>query len=242
MTAPDRIGDTIVAGVRWTGMAERRAPPASNRVVTSTMTPAAPTPSRSQRRQSDAGGAPSAARLIRSAERSAFLASMPLNRNTSGQGPSVQTRPEAYRPWGIWMPGPGRPGSGASRLRRRIAENTPGRPLRRLLFLLLAAFGARQRSRRHVRRQRLAGDHHLPLLALQRLALQQRGRETIQRGTPLADDTRRLGVGAREDVLHFLVHDLGRAIGNLPALYDFAAQEDLLLAVAHGNRTDHRTH
>src|SRR6267142_1709700 len=235
MTAPDRMGDTIVAGVRRTGMAERKAPPVTNSMATSTMAPAPPTPIRTQSRRSVAGAAPSAARLIRRAERSAFLASMPLNRNTSGQGPSVQTRPEGYRPWA--------PASGASRLGRWIPENTSGRPLRRLLFLLLAAFDARRRSRGgHVRRQRLAGDHHLDLFALQRLALQQRRGQAIERSTPLEHDTRRLGVGAREDVLHFFVHDLGGAIGNLPTLDDFAAEEDLLLAVAHGNRTDHRAH
>src|SRR5258705_1075099 len=108
--------------------------------------------------------------------------------------------------------------SGASRLGRWIPENTSGRPLRRLLFLLLATFDARRRSRGgHVRRQRLAGDHHLDLFPLQRLALQQRRSQAIQRSTPPEDDTRRLAVGAREDVLHLFLHDLGDAVRNLPA-------------------------
>src|SRR2546427_594914 len=140
-------------------------------------------------------------------------------------------------------PGSGwRPGSGAGRLRRWIAENAAGRPLRRLFLLRLSTLGARRWSRRYVGRERPAGDHHLDLLALQCLALQQRRGQAIERGTPLANDTRRLAVGAREDVLHFLVHDLCRAIGNLPALHHFAAQEDLLLAVAYGDRAEDGAH
>src|SRR2546426_5378147 len=81
-TAPDRIGDTRVAGVSRTGTAEPRAPLVANRTAARTRTPATGRPITNQRRAPGAGATGSAARSIRSAERSAFFASMALNPNT----------------------------------------------------------------------------------------------------------------------------------------------------------------
>src|SRR5881409_4281961 len=83
-TAPDRIGDTIVAGVSRTGTAEPRAPLVANRTAARTTTLATGRPITNQRRAPGVGAAGSPARSIRSAERSAFFASMALNPNTRG--------------------------------------------------------------------------------------------------------------------------------------------------------------
>ncbi len=45
-----------------------------------------------------------------------------------------------------------------------------------------------------------------------------------------------------EDALHFLVDKLRRTVRDLAALHHFAAEENLLLAVAHGDRTDDLAH
>src|SRR5258707_4437743 len=81
-TAPDRIGDTIVAAVSRTGTAEPRAPLVANRMAARTTMPATGRPISIQRRAPGAAATGSAARSIRSAERSAFFASMALNPNT----------------------------------------------------------------------------------------------------------------------------------------------------------------
>src|SRR5213080_1514895 len=78
-TAPDRIGDTVVAGVSRTGIAEPRAPLVANRTAARTTTPATGRPITNQRRAPGAEATGSAARSIRSAVRSAFFASMALN-------------------------------------------------------------------------------------------------------------------------------------------------------------------
>src|SRR2546422_3745429 len=90
-TAPDRIGDTIVAGVSRTGTAEPRAPLVANRTAARTTTPATGRPITNQRRAPGVGAAGSAARSIRSAERSAFFASMALNPNTRGNPAATRT-------------------------------------------------------------------------------------------------------------------------------------------------------
>src|SRR6266487_4347010 len=125
MTAPDRIGDTIVATVRRTGTAARTPPPISATTVTSTTTPAATKPITIQRRRSLFGEGESSARLIRSAERSAFFASMALNRNTF-----------SYFGSAVLVGVVGRTDSRPGRLRRRIPEDPPrGRWGGRLLRL-----------------------------------------------------------------------------------------------------------
>src|SRR6266516_371578 len=231
MTAPDRIGDTIVAAVRRTGTAERRPPPISATTVTSTTTPAATKPITIQRRRSLVGDAESSARLIRSAERSAFLASMALNRNTfSYFGSAVLV--------GVVRRTDSRPG----RLRRRIPEDPPRGTLRRRLLLLRPFALSPRGRRRRVRRQPLAGHHHLHLLTLQRFALEQCRGQAIERGAPLGQDPLGFTIGVRENIPHFLVHDLGRAVRDFPPLHHFAAQEDLLLAVADRDGADDRAH
>src|SRR6267143_1010202 len=89
--APDRIGDTMVAGVIRTGTAEPRAPLVSSRMTTRT-TPPTGRPITNQRGSPPAGVPAAAVRLIRNPERSAFLASMPLNRNTFRKRPRVVVR------------------------------------------------------------------------------------------------------------------------------------------------------
>src|SRR5436309_875051 len=93
-TAPDRAGDTKLARASRTGTAEPSAPPARN---TTAPTRTAPTarPMASHRRGPEreaaaaAGAGASAGRLIRSADRSAFLGSMPPNLRPPAEVPRI---------------------------------------------------------------------------------------------------------------------------------------------------------
>src|SRR5439155_12301599 len=221
-TAPDRIGDTMVAGVSRTGTAEPRAPLVANRTAARTTTPATGRPITNQRRAPGATG--SAARSIRSAERSAFFASMALNPNT-------------YRNRSIFLALGPAPGSRAGGLGGRAAQHRTARGWRLVASRPLGRRGGGCRRRRD-RGQRLAGHDHLDLFAVQRLALEQRGGETVERVAML--EQHRLGALVRvaEDALHLGIDQLRRALGDLTPLDHFTAQEDLRLPVADRNRPD----
>src|SRR5213083_2670504 len=194
-TAPDRIGDTIMAGVSRTGTAEPRAPLVANRTAARTMTPATGRPIASQRRAPGEATTGSAARSIRSAERSAFFASMALNPNT-------------YRNRSIFVALRPAPGSGAGGLGGRAAQH--GTTRRRRLLARRPLRGGCGRWRWN-RRQRLAGDDHLDLFAVEGLALEQRGGEAVERIAVF--EQHRLGALVRvaEDALHFRIDQLRRA-------------------------------
>src|SRR5881396_3020611 len=228
-TAPDRIGDTIMAGVSRTGTAEPRAPLVATRTAARTTTPATGRPITSQRRAPGEATTGPAARSIRSAERSAFFASMALNPNT-------------YRNRSIFVALRPAPGSGAGGLGGRAAQHGTTRRRR-----LLARRPLRRRCGgcgrwRWNRRQRLAGDDHLDLFAVEGLALEQRGGEAVERIAVV--EQHRLGALVRvaEDALHFGIDQLRRALGDFPPLDHFAAQEDLRLAVADRDRSDRVAH
>src|SRR5213592_1930871 len=93
-TAPDRAGDRKVARASRTGTAEPSAPPARNTTAPTRTAPAA-RPMASHRRGPEgeatagAAAAASAGRLIRSADRSAFLGSMPLNLRPPAEVPRI---------------------------------------------------------------------------------------------------------------------------------------------------------
>src|SRR3989442_453459 len=113
----------------------------------------------------------------------------------------------------------------------RAARSAAGRRLRR-----------RGRGRRDARGQRPAGVHQLHLVTMERLALEQRARQPVERRAMAGDDGARALVRLGEDALELRIHDLGGAIGDLAPLHHLAAEEDLGLAIAHGDRADDVAH
>src|SRR4029077_2113840 len=229
----------MVAGGRWTGTAERRAPPVIKNTPTRARTTPAGRPIVSQRGTRPRGGGAAEAdsddRLMRRAARSAFFASMPtiltvIRRVLKGT-------------WRIKNPthrhgSSGGGASGARRLRRWTAQYGTARGAG---FLARRALGRRGGGRgwgRWHRWQGLTRDHQLDILAIQGLALEQRRGQAIERVAAL--DEHRSGplVRIAENALHLGIDQLGRALGDLAPLHDLAPEEDLGLPVADGNRAD----
>ena len=76
------------------------------------------------------------------------------------------------------------------------------------------------------------------ILAIDRLAIEQRHRDPVEQLAVLAEDLRGPGVGLVDQPLHLVVHHLRGALGDLPPLRELPAEEDLLLLVADGQRAD----
>src|SRR5205823_4885714 len=185
--APARTGDTIVAGVRWTGSDEPSAPPVMPRTAARTRIAATGRPIASHRRlrRADASAAGPGSRLMRSWARSAFFASMaPILTPPAG---ARRAGAEHIKLAVFGTCGGGR-GSRPGGFGRRAPQH---RAARRGRLVARRAFGRRRRGRRRRGgdgRQALSRHHEIDLLAGERLALEPRGREALELGAVRRDD------------------------------------------------------
>src|SRR5213082_4020081 len=165
--APTRTGDTIVAGVRWTGSDEPSAPPVMTRTAARTRIAATGRPIASHRRlrRADADAAGPGSRLMRIWARSAFFASMapiltpPARARRAGSA--------MHQTVGRWSVREGLRSSGPGGFGRRAPQH---RAARRGRLVARRAFGRRRRGRRRRGgdgRQALSRHDEIDLLAVE---------------------------------------------------------------------------
>ena len=122
---------------------------------------------------------------------------------------------------------------------RRARECAPGDGA-----AVLAGDGRRGRRRRRPAGAAAAAhpEQQVEVLAVDRLALEQRLRDAVEQVAVLRQDRPRLVVGLVQEALDLVVHHLGGALGHLAALRHLPAEEDLLLPVAHRHHADPLAH
>src|SRR5581483_2749171 len=97
-------------------------------------------------------------------------------------------------------------------------------------------------ERRRRGRLALGLEHALQRLALQRLVLDQRAGKPLQRVAVVGEDLAGARVGRVDEGPDLLVDRLGDLLGVILLLGDLAPQEDQLLFVAEGDRTEALAH
>src|SRR6266576_871067 len=233
-------GGSACAASRRPRSGPRRARPAgtrSGRASGASRLAAAPT---SAQPSPVSTSAPAFAPQCTSASRSASVMSSsrttsgctPVAANQAGWASQPRATSAARTASGVWA------ASAVTFTRRRArAAGSPARDRGRGSFL-----SWRRRTPAAASRARAAGDHQLHLVAIERLTLEQRARQPVERRAMAGDDGARALVRLGEDALELRIHDLGGAIGDLAPLHHLAAEEDLGLAIAHGDRADDVAH
>src|ERR1051326_4250731 len=151
--------------------------------------------------------------------------------------PSLKEKGEEARPLPLLF------SIGSASSRRRVAARDGrqdrlqrvGRRLPELRALLVVLVGGR------VVVERQSRDDAAYLHGVERLALQQRLGETHHHVAVLLDDVARALVLLADDALDLLVDLDGRVLGEVSVLRDLAAEENLLLLLAEGERAERKS-